>query len=266
VTILCATPTFLQKYMMKAKENDFKALRLCVTGAEKLRTELAERYRNLTGRDIVEGYGCTELSPIVTINLNNSIYTLGTRSDHPGSIGCTLPGIHARIVDINTGVELPPGRDGKLQVRAGSVMKGYLNDPELTARVIQNDYYDTGDIGHMDEDGYIYITGRASRFSKIGGEMVPHEGVEEAITQVLHSETREIAVAGRSDRLKGERLVVFHIIENIDTAAIINGLREAGLPNIWIPKADDFIKVDQLPMLGSGKLDLSALRKMAEKL
>ena len=118
----------------------------------------------------------------------------------------------------------------------------------------------------MDEDGYIYITGRASRFSKIGGEMVPHEGVEEAITQILHSENREIAVAGRSDRLKGERLVVFHIIENIDTAAIINGLREAGLPNIWIPKADDFIKVDHLPMLGSGKLDLSALRKMAEKL
>ena len=191
---------------------------------------------------------------------------MGTKSDHPGSIGCPLPGIHARIVDINTGVELPPGEDGRLQVRAGSVMKGYLGQPELTEQVIQNNYYDTGDIGHMDEDGYIYITGRASRFSKIGGEMVPHEGVEEAITQVLHSETREIAVAGRSDRLKGERLVIFHIIENIDTAAIINGLREAGLPNIWIPKADDFIKVDQLPMLGSGKLDLSALRKMAEKL
>lgn len=266
ITILCATPTFLQKYMMKAKPEDFKTLRLCITGAEKLRTELADRYRNMTGRDIVEGFGCTELSPIVTINLNNSIYTMGTKSDHPGSIGCPLPGIHARIVDINTGVELPPGEDGRLQVRAGSVMKGYLGQPELTEQVIQNNYYDTGDIGHMDEDGYIYITGRASRFSKIGGEMVPHEGVEEAITQVLHSETREIAVAGRSDRLKGERLVIFHIIENIDTAAIINGLREAGLPNIWIPKADDFIKVDQLPMLGSGKLDLSALRKMAEKL
>ncbi|MBR2720392.1 MAG: AMP-binding protein [Lentisphaeria bacterium] len=266
ITILCATPTFLQKYLMKAKPEDFKTLRLCITGAEKLRTELAERYRNMTGRDIVEGFGCTELSPIVTINLNNSIYTMGTKSDHPGSIGCPLPGIHARIVDINTGVELPPGEDGRLQVRAGSVMKGYLGQPELTEQVIQNNYYDTGDIGHMDEDGYIYITGRASRFSKIGGEMVPHEGVEEAITQILHSENREIAVAGRSDRLKGERLVVFHIIENIDTAAIINGLREAGLPNIWIPKADDFIKVDHLPMLGSGKLDLSALRKMAEKL
>ena len=266
VSILCATPTFLQKYMMKAKPEDFKTLRLCVTGAEKLRTELADRYRNLTGRDIVEGYGCTELSPIVTINLNNSIYTLGTRSDHPGSIGCPLPGIHARIVDINTGVELPPGQDGKLQVRAGSVMKGYLNDPELTARAILNNYYDTGDIGHMDEDGYIYITGRASRFSKIGGEMVPHEGVEDAITRCLHSENREVAVAGRSDRLKGERLVVFHILENIDTAAIIAGLREAGLPNIWIPKAEDFVKVDHLPLLGSGKLDLLGLKEMVKKI
>ena len=266
VTILCATPTFLQKYMMTAKPEDFETLRLCVTGAEKLRSELADRYRNLTGRDIVEGYGCTELSPIVTINLNNSIFTLGTRSDHPGSIGCPLPGIHARIVDINTGVELPPGQDGKLQVRSGTVMKGYLNDPELTARVIQNNYYDTGDIGHMDEDGYIYITGRASRFSKIGGEMVPHEGVEDAITQFLHSETREVAVAGRSDRLKGERLVIFHILENIDTTAIIAGLREAGLPNIWIPKAEDFVKVDHLPLLGSGKLDLMGLKTMVKKL
>ena len=266
ITILCATPTFLQKYMMKATPEDFKTMRLCITGAEKLRTELADRYRNLTGRDIVEGYGCTELSPIVTINLNNSIYTLGTRSDHPGSIGCPLPGIHARIVDINTGVELPPGKDGRLQVRAGSVMKGYLNDPELTAQVIQNNYYDTGDIGHMDEDGYIYITGRASRFSKIGGEMVPHEGVEDAITRFLHSETREVAVAGRSDRHKGERLVIFHVLENIDTAAIIAGLREAGLPNIWIPKAEDFVKVDHLPLLGSGKLDLLALKEMVKAL
>ena len=266
VTILAATPTFLQKYMMKAKGEDFKSLRLCITGAEKLRTELTERYRNMTGRDIIEGYGCTELSPIVTINLNNSIYTLGTKSDHPGSIGCPLPGIHARIVDIDTGIELPPGEDGKLQVRAGTVMKGYLGQPELTAKVIQNHYYDTGDIGHMDEDGYIYITGRASRFSKIGGEMVPHEGVEDAITKLLHSDTREVAVAGRSDRLKGERLVIFYTTENLDIPGIIAGLREAGLPNIWIPKADDFVKVDALPLLGSGKLDLLGLKKMVEKL
>ena len=203
---------------------------------------------------------------IVTINLNNSIYTLGTKSDHPGSIGCPLPGIHARIVDLDTGVELPPGKDGRLQVRAGTVMKGYLGQPELTEKVIQNHYYDTGDIGHMDEDGYIYITGRASRFSKIGGEMVPHEGVEDAITKFLHSENREVAVAGRSDRLKGERLVIFYTPADLDIPGVIAGLRAAGLPNIWIPKADDFVHVEALPVLGSGKLDLLELKKMVEKL
>ena len=266
LSIMAATPTFLQMYMMKAKPEDFRTLRLCITGAEKLRTELADRYRNMTGKDIIEGYGCTELSPVVSINLNNSIYTLGTKADHPGSIGCTLPGIHARIIDPDTGVELPPGREGKLQVRSGTVMKGYLHEQELTDQVIQNNYYDTGDIAKMDLDGYIYITGRASRFSKIGGEMVPHEGVEDAITRILHSEFREVAVSGRTDPAKGERLIVFYSKQDMDIPGVITGLREAGLPNIWIPKADDFFKVDELPLLGSGKLNLIKLKQMVSDL
>ena len=114
----------------------------------------------------------------------------------------------------------------------------------------------------MDQDGYIYITGRASRFSKIGGEMVPHEGVENAITKVRHAEIREVAVSGRRDRLKGERLVIFYTPEDFDIPQVIAGLREEGLPKIWIPKADDFVKVDELPMLGSGKLDLVKLKQM----
>lgn len=267
ITILASTPTFLQMYMMKAQPDDFKTLRLCITGAEKLRTELAERYRKMTGRDIIEGFGCTELSPIVAVNLNNSIYTLGTKADHPGSIGCALPGIHVRIVDPETGVEVPPGHEGKMQVRAGSVMKGYLNEPELTAAAILNNYYDTGDIAKMDIDGYIYITGRASRFSKIGGEMVPHEGVEDAITAVRPpADKREIAVTGRTDRQKGERLTVFYTADDFDIPAVIAELKAKGLPNIWIPKADDFFKAESLPMLGSGKLDLKKLKDMAKEL
>ena len=267
ITILASTPTFLQMYMKKAKSEDFKSLRLCITGAEKLRTELAERYRKLTGKDIIEGFGCTELSPIVAVNLNNSIYTLGTKADHPGSIGCALPGIHVRIVNPETGVEVEPGQEGKMQVRAGSVMKGYLNEPELTAAAILNNYYDTGDIAKMDIDGYIYITGRASRFSKIGGEMVPHEGVEDAITNILPpADKREIAVTGRTDRQKGERLTVLYSAENLDIPAILAELKNKGLPNIWIPKADDFFKVDSLPMLGSGKLDLRQLKELVKKL
>ena len=267
ITILASTPTFLQMYMKKAQPDDFKSLRLCITGAEKLRTELADRYRKLTGRDIIEGFGCTELSPIVAVNLNNSIYTLGTKADHPGSIGCALPGIHVRIVDPETGEEVEPGHEGKMQVRAGSVMKGYLNEPELTAAAILNNYYDTGDIAKMDIDGYIYITGRASRFSKIGGEMVPHEGVEDAITGVRPpADKREIAVTDRTDRQKGERLTVFYTADDFDVPAVIAALKAKGLPNIWIPKADDFFKTESLPMLGSGKLDLKKLKEMSKEL
>ncbi len=266
LTILTATPTFLQKYLMKATGEDLKTLRLVITGAEKLRPELAAKFHEMTGRDIIEGYGCTELSPIATINLSNSIFNLGAKADHPGSIGCPLPGIHIRIVDPDTGVELAPGSSGRMQVMAGSVMKGYLNDEELTARVLQDGYYDTGDIAKMDLDGYVYITGRASRFSKIGGEMVPHEGVEEAIARIRARETREIAVAGRGDSRKGERLVVFYISDDFDIAEVIEAMRKEGLPNIWIPKADDFVKIDELPQLGSGKLDLMKLRQMADAL
>ena len=265
ITILTATPTFLQKYLHKVTGDEFASLRLIVTGAEKLRPELAEKFRAVTGKEITEGYGCTELSPIVTVNFSNSIYEMGTKSGKPGSIGCALPGIHVRIVDPETGVELGPGEPGRMQVRGGTVMKGYLNAPEQTARVIQNGYYDTGDIALLDSDGYVYITGRASRFSKIGGEMVPHEAIEDAIAKLRKSEIREVAVTGKSDSRRGEKLVVFYTPEDLDPAAVIEVLREE-LPNLWVPKADDFIRVPELPLLGSGKLDMRKLNEMAAEL
>ncbi len=265
VTILTATPTFLQSYMRKADRKALATLRLVITGAEKLRPELSEKFRKLTGLEIIEGYGCTELSPIVTVNLCNSIHLLGKHADHPGSIGIPMPGIHVRVVDPDTGVELGPDRPGRMQVKGGIVMKGYLNDPKQTARVIQDGYYDTGDIARIDEDGYVYITGRASRFSKIGGEMVPHELVEQAIAALRGSEEREIAVAGRSDAKRGERLVVFYTPADLEPAAVIEKLRAGGrIPNLWIPKAEDFRRIDRLPLLGSGKLDLHKLRMLAE--
>ncbi len=266
ISILTATPTFLQSYIRRAKPQQFRSLRLVITGAEKLRTELSDRFREFTGLEIIEGYGCTELSPIVTINLCNSIFRLGKHADHPGSIGTPLPGIHVRVVDPESGVELGPNESGRMQVKSGIVMKGYLNDPELTARVIRDDYYDTGDIARIDEEGYVYITGRASRFSKVGGEMVPHEAVEEAIATLRASEEREVAVTGRADPRRGERLVVFYSASDFDPAVVVAGLRGGSLPNLWIPKVEDFVRIERLPLLGSGKLDLKQLKKLADEL
>ena len=142
-------------------------------------------------------------------------------------------------------------------------MKGYLNEPAATARVMRNGYYDTGDIARMAEDGYVYITGRASRFSKIGGEMVSHETVEQLIGEIRNADSREVAVAGCSDPKRGERLLVFYTPEDFDPVAVAEALRGRGLPNLWIPKREDFIRVEQLPLLGSGKLDLRRLKAMA---
>jgi len=262
ITILTATPTFLQNYLRKAAVEDLKSLRLVITGAEKLRSELAERFKTLTNMEIVEGYGCTELSPIVTVNLANSIFLLGKHSDHPDSIGIALPGIHIRIIDVETRKELPPGQSGLMQIKSGIVMQGYLNDPELTAKVLVDGYYDTGDIAKMDRDGYIYITGRASRFSKIGGEMVPHELLERHLLEISGHEERVLAVSSRPDGKKGEKIVVFYSDPALVPAELIAVLRQKKLPNLWIPKEEDFILIDHLPLLGSGKLDLKKLREL----
>ncbi len=265
ITILTATPTFLQNYLRKARPEQLRSLRLVITGAEKLRPELSMKFRQMTGLEIIEGYGCTELSPIVTINLSSSTSLLGKHVDHPGSIGIPLPGIHVRVIDPDTGEELGPNLPGRMQVKSGIVMKGYLNDPEQSAKVLLHDYYDTGDIARIDPDGYVYLTGRASRFSKIGGEMVPHEIVEDAIAKILGSEECEVAITGRGDARRGERLVVFYTSPTLDPTSIVQILRNKNLPNLWIPKVEDFVKIESLPRLGSGKLDLKRLRQMAEE-
>ena len=145
-------------------------------------------------------------------------------------------------------------------------MKGYLNDPEKTAQVIRDNWYITGDIGHMDRNGFITLTGRFSRFSKIAGEMVPHELVEQEINAILSADRRVIAVGGAADARRGEKLLVFYCDDKlVDPGAVVKLLRERKVPNLWIPHADNFFKVDSLPMLGSGKLDLRKLAEMSRK-
>ncbi len=262
-TIMVATPTFLQNYMRKYKEGQFKSLRLVITGAEKLRSDIADKFKELTGLEVIEGFGCTELSPIVCINLSPSIFHLGKEYGKKGSIGAPMPGIHVKIVVPDTLEELPPNTPGLMLVKGGLVMKGYWKDEENTRKAMKDGYYITGDIVSMDEMGYLTITGRLSRFSKIAGEMVPHEMVEMAINEELKAENRVIAVTACEDSKRGERIIVFYSIDNLDAASIVEKLRERNLPNLWIPKADDFIKIDAIPLLGSGKVDLQTLKKEA---
>jgi acyl-[acyl-carrier-protein]-phospholipid O-acyltransferase/long-chain-fatty-acid--[acyl-carrier-protein] ligase len=150
-------------------------------------------------------------------------------------------------------------------VKGATVMQGYLNAPEKTAEVIRDGWYITGDIAAMDSRGYITITGRLSRFSKVAGEMVPHELIEKEINQLLQSESRVIAVCGAPDAKKGEKLVVFYSDKTINPDSIVTALRQRQIPNLWIPRAENFIAIDNIPMLGSGKLDLNAIKQLAQQ-
>lgn len=265
-SVLFATPSFLQLYMRKCQGEDFKSLRLVIAGAEKLRDDIADKFHQMTGLVIAEAYGCTELSPVVSINLAHSVMDLGVTVARRGSIGPSLPGICAKIVDPSTFELLPEECDGLLLVKGAIVMQGYLNDPEKTSEVIRDKWYVTGDIGHMDRNGFITLTGRLSRFSKIAGEMVPHELVEREINNILQPDHRILAVAGAPDADKGEKLIVFYTdSELLAPEQVVRWLRERKIPNLWIPKSENFIKVDELPMLGSGKLDLARLKAMAAK-
>ena len=266
-TVLFATPSFLQLYMRRCDGKDFQSLRLVIAGAEKLRDDIAEKFREMTGLVIAEAYGCTELSPVVSINLAHSVLELGVKVAQRGSVGPSLPGICAKIVDPSTFELLPEETDGLLLVKGALVMKGYLNDPDKTNEVIRDNWYVTGDIGRMDRNGFITLTGRLSRFSKIAGEMVPHELVEREINNILLPDSRILAVTGAPDADKGEHLVVFYTdSELLAPEQVIRQLRERKIPNLWIPKAENFVKVNELPMLGSGKLDLARLAAMAKSL
>ena len=265
-TVLFATPTFLQLYMRKCGSEDFRTLRLAVAGAEKLRDDIVERFREMTGLVIAEAYGCTELSPVVSVNIANSVTALGVEVARPGSIGQPIPGVCVKIVDPSTFKMLGEGEEGLLIVKGATVMQGYLNAPEKTAEVVRDNWYVTGDVARMDKDGFITITGRLSRFSKIGGEMVPHELVEREINDILQPDRRVIAVTGAPDGARGEKLVVFFCDQElVAPEQIVKELRARKIPNLWIPRSENFIKVPEMPLLGSGKLDIARLTAMANK-
>lgn len=267
-TVMLATPTFLRNYLRRCEPADFTALEIAVVGAEKMPIPLCEAFEEKFGVRPVEGYGTTELSPLVSVNVPPSRTQSGEVGVKEGTVGRAVPGVAAKIVDPETFADLPAESPGMLLVKGPNVMKGYLHDPEKTAEVIRDGWYVTGDIAKIDKQGFIEITGRLSRFSKIGGEMVPHLNIEEAIQQFVQGGNQEellIVVTAVSDEKKGERLIVVHKAMNKSPHEICEQLKKAGLPNLWIPDSHSFLQVDEIPVLGTGKLDLKGLADLAKE-
>ncbi|MDP6250495.1 MAG: AMP-binding protein, partial [Verrucomicrobiota bacterium] len=267
-TFLLATPTFLQIYIRACTPEQFGSVEFVLAGAEKLPERLAAAFEDRFGLRPMEGYGTTETSPVVTINTRD-FRSAGFRQvgAKRGSIGHPLPGMVARIVDPDTGARVALGQAGLLLVKGPNVMQGYLDQPEKTAEVLHDGWYTTGDIAAMDEDGFLAITDRLSRFSKIGGEMVPHIKVEENLHELAELTEQTFAVTGVPDEKKGERLVVLY--QNLDASAVESVAEKLGasdLPNIWKPRRDQFFEVDALPYLGTGKLDLKQIKLVAAEL
>jgi acyl-[acyl-carrier-protein]-phospholipid O-acyltransferase/long-chain-fatty-acid--[acyl-carrier-protein] ligase len=184
-----------------------------------------------------------------------------------GTVGQPILGCRARITERDSMKELPVGEDGMLWISGPNVMQGYLNRPDLTAKVVQDGWYCTGDIARLDAEGFLTITGRESRFSKIGGEMVPHLTIEEAVNESLGAAEGELlaVVTSVPDATKGERLIVFHLPTTKSPSEIVRMLLERGLPNLWVPSSGSFAEIAELPVLGSGKLDLRHLGEMARQ-
>jgi len=268
-TAYLSTATFLRFCLKKSEPDDFKSLRILICGAEKLPIQLAKDFEAKFGILPLEGYGCTELSPVVCINKGDiSIPGSTIIGQMAGSIGQIIPGVSIKIVDPETLVCLPPNQEGMVLATGANVMKGYLNDPDKTASVIKDGWYITGDMGKINLESYVTLTGRLSRFAKIGGEMVPLERLEDELHDLLQSSERVCAVTCVPDISRGERIMVLflpHTLEEfgIDVKTWLKQLSARGLPNLWIPSEKDFHPVAEMPVLGSGKLDLAKLKATA---
>jgi len=264
VTFLIATPTFLQAYMRRCSPESFGSLQYVLVGAEKLPERVALAFEDIFGIRPLEGYGCTECSPVVTVNGRDfrapGFRQVGARR---GKIGHPLPGVSVRVVDLDTGEPVASGTPGMLLVKGPNVMKGYLGKPEKTAEVLRDGWYTTGDVAMMEEDGFLTITDRLSRFSKIGGEMVPHIKIEDKLHELAGVTEQVFAVTSLPDEKKGERILVVHTLTDEKLAPVLEKLTQCDLPALWKPRANQFIHTDALPVLGTGKIDLRGVKALA---
>ena len=272
-TVFLSTATFLRFSLKRAEDRDFASLRFLVCGAEKLPVSLAEDFQRKFGVRPIEGYGCTELSPVSNLNLPDIPLPDGRTlvRDVPGSVGRMVTGCAARIEDPEHQRDIDWSSQGMVLIGGANVMRGYWGQPEKTRGVISEGYYRTGDIGFLDEQGHLTLTGRLSRFAKCGGEMVPLERLEELLHEVIATTERACAVSCVPDTSRGERVVVLFLKPAVDplvpsVAEWIKKLSATGIPALWVPSAKDFFAVEEIPTLGSGKLDLQGLRAAALKI
>ncbi len=270
-TVLIGTPTFLKPYFKRVEADKLASLKFVIAGAEKTPEGFADAWESAFGSTYLEGYGLTETSPVVSVNLPHgppvgAIYP-GDSSDgnRRGSVGRLLPGQAARILDPDTREDLPVTRTGLLLLKGPNIFEGYLRDSERTAEVKQGDWFVTGDLARFDEDGFLYIQGRLSRFSKIGGEMVPHGTIEQALNEaygLLDAEVPMLAIGARPDEAKGEALVLLAAMD-LELEDVRSRLGAAGYTNLWMPKV--LKRVEAIPTLATGKLDLRGISQLAKE-
>ncbi len=264
-TILLGTATFMRFYLRKCEPTDFQSMRLLICGAEKLPVKLQDEFFEKFKVRPLEGYGCTELSPVASTNLHDvDVSKVRQIANRLGTVGQPIPGVAVKAFHPDTLAPMPPGEAGILGVKGPNVMLGYLNQPEKTREVMRDGWYLTGDCGLVEPDGFIRITGRITRFAKIAGEMVPLEKIEEELLDVMGLQDRMIAVSAVPDEKRGERVIIMYMPEvepKLNDA--LKALSSRGLPNLWIPGRRDCYGVESFPTLGTGKLDLKGLSELA---
>ena len=268
-TLLCGTSSFLRLFVRNRKVDPLMlgSLRVVVAGAEKLSDEVRDAFKLKFNKDVYEGYGATETAPVATVNLPDALhvrYLQVQRGGKPGTVGMPLPGSSLKIVDPETFEELPTGAEGMVLVSGPQVMQGYLGQPEKTAQAVRTldgvRWYVTGDKGRLDEDGFLTLIDRYSRFAKIGGEMVSLGAVERLVAQAIDDPEVEVMAVNLPDDKKGERVVLLHEAA-LDVDALRKRLLESGANPLMLP--GDWLQVDALPKLGSGKADVATAKRLA---
>lgn len=270
VTIMACTPTLMRSFLKRCTREQFATVSWLLLGSEKLKPELARDIKEKLGIEPVEGYGLTQTSPVVAADVPHDVTTPDGRTVYGnklGTVGQVVPGTAIAIVDVNTGAILPRGKgnEGVIFVKGPQVMQGYLGLDEETSRVLQNGWFNTEDIGWVDEDGFVHITDRLSRFAKVAGEMVPLGKLEEICKQVCAARDELVlAVTAIPDLQRGERIVVVHTAElGLSAQEVVSRLQATDTPRLWLPSVKDFVLIEKMPVGNTGKLDLKEVKRLA---